>query len=430
MTQMIKLSGQRAVAPSSSLYWFTMIILMSRMVWYDLRIVAAQGSVSFDITVAFTIWSIVLLPIFLWYIGQALVQQKIDIFPRMYLLLIVYSTVSGVILSNELNYVFAELVKYLIIPAMYLSTRQMIINRGCNYVVHNTFVIVSIFLVIRFFLYWYLSGSLDRIRYGGVQEIFALCVLASYWLVDRDRKRSFLGAIVFFAILAMVVIGEKRTSIAMSGVVVVICLFSVIFRNQYRKIFTLVYGLLAAVIIGVFSLWYFQIDILGSRAFTVTTAEMQNIEETRRALEIQYIYEDLSNNVWALLFGRGGGATFYLPFFYTKFIDDIIHSVHFTLGAMWFRHGIFGLFIYAFTFIYGMPISIKILITQKSPAKIAAIAFVVVSYKSISFFSSLTIFGGVDDALIGVLTAVAVYNAIEWNNLRTRVRPNKVWTPQ
>lgn len=393
------------------IYWLVFAVLMSRMVWYDLRTISAQQGGDFEVTQAFTVWTVLLIVPFSYYIVSGLFARRLDTFPTVFLLLIIYSTAFGIVYGNDMQYIAQDIVKYTFIPAMYFSTKEMIKRHGIADILDVSVKIIIIFIIIRYLYFAYLHGSFYDMRYGGVQELYGLCVLAAFSFRHVTGPRLALGIGLFLLIVLFIALGQKRTTLLSTGLLFMVWVMALALRQKFTRSTVLLCALLLGTLAAALAIEAGG-GFLFERIVNVTRYESSvGFDNTRRLLEAQYVYDELTSNIWTFLFGSGGGATFRLPFVYANLDNDVIHSVHLTIAAMVYRHGLFGIFIYFLTFLYGLGRSIQILIAPRRYSdEMAKSAFVVVSYKVLAFTASLTIFGGVDDALIGVVTAIAVYN--------------------
>jgi hypothetical protein len=241
--------------------------------------------------------------------------------------------------------------------------------------------------------------------FGTVTDLFAFSFFTSCFLFKRGRvKLTYF--VLMSACFTLSVIGQKRT--------VLVCLVIVIYYLLYSRfpknvIFVIVMGISLVVFSGLYanrdSLRQVLVEV-GLGKLAVTDVGVDIGLQSFRFNEIVAVFDNLSDSgAHSFLIGKGSGATFEMGVAHPRTGETVFHSIHFSPGAVIYRSGIFGLFVYLYLFFY-LFLNGALKEGDDFLDFNTCSAFAMKAYALGAFASSFVLFGFVDDLLLGVFCGV------------------------
>lgn len=374
-------------------------VFQSKIVWYDFRSLAAQGGYEFELSTSFLYWSLALLPVVVYFLIKQLPRHMDDPFCVVLLGINFYGLAVGIISGNSLLVISQDVWKYLFPLVGYLAGSAVLQQKDSAYPLTILFYVTVLAMVVRFGYFYLERGGIFDLRYGGVAELFAVSFAVAS--IAGSRASAIKWSVFLVAIFLLIAVGQKRTVIFLSGAMILTLLPMLAAQRRVISIFVFLFPL---AVIAVLSMAFFGDLDFASLQDTFTKLTSRNLldisGEVRRTLEVEVIWQMMVREPVAFLFGFGSGAEFQLPTFHRPTLEETFHSVHFTPAAMLYRHGLAGVLVYVWVALCLIRLRPRVQTSELRTVTIAASL-----YKIAAFISSFTIYGVMDDILIGVCTA-------------------------
>lgn len=391
------------------LYAVLMAIFLSRIVWYDLRTISAANSESNDLVLYFIIWSVLLSPFLFMHLVKGVKLAGYYWLPNCILLLAAYSTITGLLLNNQFQFVIQDLFKFLFIPAVFFATYKLPLNITSTAVLKMIAKIILIYYCFRIVIFLLFNDS-GRVYYGTPQDVFAICVnLAILISGNKSIRPPFLvGKLSILSLLS--VIGQKKTIAVGVVLVFTMTFFKSFVGGNLRTLGKFVFIIVSLIGVLAWLLITAQVDL---KRFTNMNIDNDLGEDSRRKIEVAVAMKTLDESRFGYLFGLGGGVTLNVPSIKQgQMVISTTHSMHNTVVTMMTRHGLFGLFVYFAVLIYGLFWAFRNRSNENTD--IFILANVTLFYKLFAFLASFVIYGVVDDALLAVLAGLILrYTRVE-----------------
>lgn len=357
------------------------LIYLSKIIWYDLRIYAARGTIGeVNTGLYFILWAACILPFICYFIlkiPRSDFRRPIIIF---YIVVVMLSTIVGLANANPIQEILGDLYKSAFIPAgvgLYSFCQRRNIDLKAT-----LYVVISIYVVLRFTIYYSFVDTIRRLYYGVIYDSIFIGLLFSD-LKSRSRFVTFVFQRKFRAILwILVILGQKRfvlgSMIAFLGL-------------KFRAWVTVSLFLAASAI-----LLAYGNDILEAVSTTrigrnLSVAEILE-SEYRRYAEIQAGIQLWSSSLFSILFGHGFGASIEIYSPQDQYWVEVF-SIHNSQTATLVRSGLAGLFL----MFYLVSYAVRGLSVESCRLESAILLSIL--------FSSLIIYTFMDEVLVGYFLA-------------------------
>jgi hypothetical protein len=377
-----------------------LLIFASRVVWYDLRIILPE--VRGNLRLLFAAYSVCLVPfVGLAYFGalRHVVMSKLMLLLH---LVIIYGVVLAIVFGSiDHGYFVTDIFKLMFVPTafvLFCARPPVRLERFLERLAQA----ILIYQVLRVGVFLTLAPGV--LYYGGVTDMFPLCYYLNCFM-QRQRKNELKGIAGVVSALALIVLGQKRTLLVAS--VAVICYAS--FRNRKSVSQRIsVYLFFAGVIIAGSYLAKYIETLADFGFFTrVATTEFDTAleGESSRQREVRDVFTTLEDSgAWAFVLGHGHGATFEREDPDPLTGEVILHSVHFTPAAMHLRYGILG-------WVFYLSLCVAVMFAKESvfpPFASSKDILIMKTYGLAAIMCSITMYGLVDDMIIGAFLAAMV----------------------
>lgn len=379
-------------------------IFASKVVWYDMRIVfpALRGDV---FRTLLTAQALALLPFIALALWKGLGSMRKSWVISSYLTLMVFGAVVVYFQGIEYpSFVAQDILKLLFIPTAFAMVWIDPPRSLGPFLVRIADVILT-FQILKVLSFLILYHGRMGLYFGGVMDTFPFCIYAARYCTKATGSVSRDGLLAAAAMLILV-IGQKRTLLV---IVAVVC-FYLLARNVGRVMQkpSIYFGGLTFLIGAAF----FSGPMLAvlethmSRVIVKTFEADDVIENSARLREIDIInYEMDQVDFLTRIVGFGHGASFDDDIGDDITGETLTHSVHFTPYAMYLRYGYIG------WIFYGMTVLATFFAPERTDNRWAfrEDILAIKSFGIAAIFSSITIYGLVDDMFVGFgLGALAI----------------------
>lgn len=403
--------GATRITPTAAPgFWLglCLVLFATRALWFDIRIVYPElrGDPFRGILL---VHAILLAPIigftFVRFWREALASR----FVWLFIGIGVYGTLGWIpdgLTSWRL--VAQDVFKLTLIPAAYLLAKHDPPRCWDRFLLAMA-AIVAGFVAFKLMLYVSLFEGETGLYYGGVIDLFSLCVFSA-WLfraeqtthvvsvdsMSQQRRLQWLCAAAALASLMLVVVGLKRTLLGLVAVLLAITLF----RCRQRLLVQPGRFLIATCVVAAVLFWSDPIagsldsrlsrdshaSIATDSALTVRVQEIRTISQTlRHAPPVRW------------LTGFGHGAVFDSP--PNRFTGETVkHSVHCTPFAYVLRYGLIGIvFLNVLGLVAFQMCNLRCHETWRASASFHGLT----AYLACASLSCLMLYGFVDDMFVG-----------------------------
>jgi len=368
---------------------FLLLVMLSRIAWYDLRVIYSRLGSENNVGLFFLIQASVAIPAFALALLFPLKRFLNSwVFP-VFAILILHTIITGVYFGNSTILIIQELFKYLLIPITFILTVSINKKYKSMDIIRIAALIVVTMMVLRLFIFTIISGGTIFI-YGTPQDLFPLCAFLAIAINSEFFKRM-TQSVFCFGIYAL---GEKRTVIVLA--VSCFIIFGIETLRQSKR--TLHFVMLTPFVIISIILLVQYTSNYGENRLGNQNIQHELSENSRRIAEVITVREKFAEAPAMVLTGFGGGAVLSLSSdTRTKVFEDL-HSLHNTPAALIFRHGIIGLGVYLYLVFAGTGWLLRNLRSGRHHAMCATLLV----YKFCTVIASFVIFGLIDDVLIGM----------------------------
>lgn len=358
-----------------------MLVYLSKILWYDLRIYSARGALGqVDTGLFFIIWAVLLLPFVCYFLLKIPPREfKRPIF-LYYFFYVICSVVTGILYQNSFKELFGDVYKSAFIPAgigLYFFCRRL--NKDFE---TTLFIILAAYIFVRFLLFFSLVSSISQLYYGVIYDSIFMGLLFSS-ARHETRYFSFVFQKKFRLILGVfVILGQKRFVLG--------ALIAFLGLRFNAWITILIFAIFS------FTFLIFAGDIFEALSTTRIGRNLALTEilesEYRRVAEIQTGFNAWTSNLSTVMFGRGYGTSIEVYSLQDQYWETI-YSIHNSQIATLVRSGLIGLTLMLLILGYGIRG-----LTQGQRRLESAILLSV-------FFSSLLIYTFMDEILVGYFLA-------------------------
>lgn len=396
-----KVEGLRNPPAIPLLYRVFLIIFLSRIVWYDLRTITAALSESSDLVLYFTIWSVFLLPFLSYYIIKGFRLEKYYWLPNGLLLLAFYSTVTGMLWDNSLNYILQDLYKFLFIPAVIYATYSLPGRISTSSILTFTASTILFYYCIRIVIFLFFNSA-GRVYYGTPQDLFAVCVNLAILLSFRKNLpiSKTIGKLGFMSVLS--IIGQKKTIAIGLVFLFMMAIVKSVLRVNVRLLLLLSFFL---VLTGGTVFWLTSTSSIDVNRYINADVQNELGEDSSRRIEVAVALDALGDSELGYVVGLGGGVVFNVPRIYDgRLVVATTHSMHNTIVTQLSRYGVFGGLAYGSILLIGLFWIIRN--RNSNNVERAMLVNVAISYKVVAFMASFVIYGVMDDILLGLIAGL------------------------
>jgi hypothetical protein len=374
-------------------------VFASRSMWYDLRLIHRELLDPDRLRVLFLVYALGMLPFIVTILSSDIVALLTKRPVWFFVALAWYGLVPALIYRNSSIYILQDLFKLSLFPAGYLGYRLARKRLDVKKFVIFLGVSILLFEVARFFIHLQARGPGAALVYGTIIDVIPVAVFFSLALCSTGLLRLPYLALTVVS-LVMSLVGQKRTVLACFILLGGYLIFST-FRKNGAFVVLVGLALISGVVVLVASGTVgsdLEIDVF--RRIAATDLRMDLGASSLRFEEAMVALERLEQGgPSALLFGYGHGATFQI--WHPVRGVETVHSMHFTVAAMVFRYGLFGLVFFCALFFGVCRLILRRSSLDASPDG-TAVTLTGKGYLLSALVACFLMFGFVDDLLCGI----------------------------